>query len=51
MRAVAGGDRRRSAEQAIYIAALFEGAGRFLMGAGAAARGVPGLEREEGARS
>jgi glycosyltransferase involved in cell wall biosynthesis len=51
MRAIAGGDRRRSAEQAIYIAALFEGAGRFLLGAGAAARGVPGLEREEGARS
>jgi glycosyltransferase involved in cell wall biosynthesis len=51
MQAISRGDRRRMSEQAIYLVALFEGAGRYLLSGGAAPGGVPDLKREEGARS
>src|SRR6266705_3097801 len=44
-------DRRGLAEQAIYLVALFEGAGRFMVGGGAAPGEVTDLERGEEVRS
>ena len=39
------GDRRQAGEQAIYLAALFRGAGRYLLGGRSRRVGVPRLER------
>jgi GT2 family glycosyltransferase len=50
-RAVSRGDRRGMAEQSIYLVALFEGAGRYLLSGGPAPGGVADLERGEEARS
>jgi GT2 family glycosyltransferase len=46
LRAAGGGDRRGVAEQAIYVAALFEGAGRFVLSGGMRPGGVPHLKRD-----
>jgi glycosyltransferase involved in cell wall biosynthesis len=51
LRALAGRNRRGMAEQAIYLIALFEGAGRFLMSSRTATSGVTDLEPGEEARS
>ena len=51
LRAIPRGDRRGMAEQAIYLIALFEGAGRFLLGTRSAPGRVTDLERGEEARS
>lgn len=45
LRAVCRRDRRRMAEQAIYLAALFEGTGRFLRSGSSAPAGVVDLKR------
>ncbi|HYS04803.1 MAG TPA: glycosyltransferase family A protein [Candidatus Dormibacteraeota bacterium] len=50
-RAILRADRRGIAEQGIYLVALFEGAGRFLLGGGPAPERVADLERREEARS
>jgi glycosyltransferase involved in cell wall biosynthesis len=47
LRAVGSLDRRGAAEQAIYLVALFEGAGRFLMSGGTSAGGVAELKHGE----
>jgi GT2 family glycosyltransferase len=46
LRAIGRGDRRGVAEQAIYVKALFEGAGRFLLGGGAGPGTVRDLKRD-----
>jgi len=51
LRAIPRGDRRGMAEQAIYLIALFEGAGQFLLGGRSAPGRVTDLERGEEARS
>jgi len=51
LRAISGRDRRGMAEQAIYLVALFEGAGRLLWSGGPAPGRVTDLERSEEARS
>jgi len=50
-RAIFRADRRGIAEQGIYLVALFEGAGRFLLRGGPAPERVADLERREEARS
>src|SRR6266571_2696179 len=49
LRAISSRDRRGMSEQAIYLGALFEGAGRFLLSSGPAPGGVAELKRGEGA--
>jgi len=51
LRAISRLDRRGVAEQAIYMVALFEGAGRFLVSSRPAPGGVRDLKRGEEARS
>ncbi len=51
LRAISSRDRRGMSEQAIYLGALFEGAGRFLLSSGPAPGGVAELKRGEGART
>ena len=50
-RALSTWNRRGMSEQAIYLAALFEGAGRFLLAGHRAPGGVVDIERREEARS
>ena len=51
LRAISSRDRRGMTEQAIYLVALFEGTGRYLLSSGPARGGAADLKRTEEARS